>query len=92
MHFASSVIVPLQKRAYNPTIIICSGSSTNTNDLVATVRKAGDKKAIIELEKQGQVEYTVEGDLHQRNYIVKLNATQVAQVGEPKAVSCCPAF
>lgn len=47
---------------------------------MATVRKAGDKKAIVDLEKQGQTEYVIEGDLAQRNYVVKLTANQVAQV------------
>lgn len=71
---------PLQTIAFNPTVMICSGSSIDTSKLVATVRKAGDKKALIELEKKGQTEYTVEGDLIQRNYMIKLNNTQVAQV------------
>lgn len=47
---------------------------------MATVRKAGDKKAFINLEKKGQTEYVVEGDLVQRNYTVKLSNVQVAQV------------
>lgn len=60
--------------------MICSGASLDTKQLVATVRKAGDKKAVIDLEKKGQTEYIIEGDLLQRNYIVKLSNTQVAQV------------
>ena len=66
--------------AINSTIIICSGSSIDTKHLVATVRKAGDKKAVIDLERKGQIEYVIEGDLLQRNYMVKLSNTQVAQV------------
>ncbi|KAL3147272.1 hypothetical protein ABBQ32_002763 [Trebouxia sp. C0010 RCD-2024] len=76
-------IVCCQRRkiaAINPTILICSGSSMDTSKLVATVRKAGNKKAFVELEKKGHIQYTVEGDLLQRNYMVKLNSTQVAQV------------
>ena len=65
--------------ALNLTIMICSGASLYTKKLVATVRKAGDKKAVIDLEKHGQTEYVVEGDLLQRNYIVKLSNAQVAQ-------------
>ena len=54
---------------------------------MATVRKAGHRKAIVDLEKQGQTEYVIEGDLAQRNYVVKLTATQVAQVTMCKLLS-----
>ena len=60
--------------------MICSGALLDTKQLVATVRKAGDKKAVIDLEKKSQTEYVIEGDLLQRNYTVKLSSAQVAQV------------
>lgn len=49
-------------------------------NLVAYVRKTGDQKATIELEKRGQVHYSIEGDLVQRNYKVMKNGSQIAQV------------
>ena len=48
--------------------------------MVASVRKSGDKKAVIELEKKGQTMYVAEGQLLQRNYTVSQNGKQVAQV------------
>lgn len=71
--------------------MMCSGASWDTKQLVATVRKAGDKKAFINLEKKGQTEYVLEGDLVQRNYTVKLSNAQVAQVSY-LSLSCFKPF
>ena len=60
--------------------MICAGSVADSKNIVASVRKSSDKKAIIELEKKGQTSYVAEGQLLQRNYIVSQNGKQVAQV------------
>lgn len=69
-----------KKAAISATIMICAGSVADDRNLVAYVRKTGDRKATLELEKRGQVQYSIEGDLVQRNYNVMKNGTQVAQV------------
>ena len=48
--------------------------------MIASVRKSGDSKATLELEKKGQTTYVAEGQLLQRNYTVSQNGKQVAQV------------
>ena len=77
---AHLVIILLQKRDISATVMICSGSLADSKNLVATVRKSGDNKAVIELEKKGQTMYVAEGNLLQRTYIVSQNGKQVAQV------------
>lgn len=69
-----------QKAAISATIMICAGPVADDRYLVAYVRKTGDHKAMIELENWGQVQYSIEGDLVQRNYKVMRNGSQVAQV------------
>lgn len=60
--------------------MICTGSVADDQNLVAYVRRTGDQKAMIDLEKRGQTQYTAEGNLTDRTYVVKKNSTQVAQV------------
>lgn len=69
-----------KKAAISATIMICAGSVADDHNLVAYVRKTGDHKATIEMEKRGQVQYSVEGELVQRNYKIMRSGTQVAQV------------
>lgn len=70
----------LQKSAISATVMICAGSVADSKNMVASVRKSSDKKAIIEVEKKGQTSYVAEGQLLQRNYTVSQNGKQVAQV------------
>lgn len=70
----------LQKSAMSATVMICSGSVADSKNMVASVRKSGDNKAVIELEKKGQTMYVAEGDLLKRSYAVSQNGRQVAQV------------
>lgn len=69
-----------KKAAINATMMICAGSVADDRNMVACVRKTGENKATIDMEKRGQVQYAIEGDLVQRNYRVMKSGTQVAQV------------
>ncbi len=60
--------------------MVCAGSVADDRNMVACVRKTGEHKAMIDMEKRGQVQYSIEGDLVQRNYKVMKSGTQVAQV------------
>ena len=70
----------LQKSALTATVLICAGPVADSSNMVASVRKAGENRAVIELEKRGQTKYVAEGDLLQRSYMVSQNGQQVAQV------------
>ncbi|DBB01504.1 TPA: hypothetical protein ACH3X1_000157 [Trebouxia sp. C0004] len=69
-----------KKAAISATVMICAGSVADDRNMVACVRKTGEHQAMIDMEKRGQVQYAIEGDLVQRNYKVMKNGTQVAQV------------
>lgn len=60
--------------------MICSGAEADSKNMVASVRKSAENRAVIEVEKKGWTKYVAEGDLLQRNYIVTQNGKQVAQV------------
>lgn len=68
--------------------MICAGSVADSKNMVASVRKSGDDKAVIELEKKGQTTFVAEGQLLQRNYTVSQNGKQVAQVGAVSKQRC----
>ena len=70
----------LQKSALTATVMICTGSVADNSNMVASVRKAGENRAVIELEKRVQTKYVAEGSLLQCSYIITQNGQQVAQV------------
>jgi hypothetical protein len=79
----------VQKAAISATVMICAGSVADDRNMVACVRKTGEHKAMIEMEKRGQVQYAIEGDLVQRNYKVMKGGTQVAQVPPLRTFADC---
>ncbi len=79
----------VQKAAISATVIICAGSVADDRNMVACVRKTGEHKAMIDMEKRGQVQYAIEGDLVQRNYKVMKSGTQVAQVPRLQTFADC---
>ena len=72
----SSIAALLQKSAFN-TVMICAGPVADDRNLIASVTKHGEKKAIIEV--KGATHYFAEGDLFDRNFKIT-KGTQVAQV------------
>jgi len=81
--------VLVQKAAISATVMICAGSVADDRNTVACVRKTGEHKAMIDMEKRGQVQYAIEGDLVQRNYKVMKGGTQVAQVPPLRTFADC---
>lgn len=69
-----------RKSALTATVMICTGSVADNSNMVASVRKAGENRAVIELEKRVQTKYVAEGSLLQCSYIITQNGQQVAQV------------
>lgn len=65
-----------RKSAFN-TVMICAGAVADDRNLIASVTKHGEKKAIIEV--KGATHYFAEGDLFDRNFKIT-KGTQVAQV------------
>jgi uncharacterized protein YxjI len=78
-----------QKAAISATVMICAGSVADDRSMVACVRKTGEHKAMIDMEKRGQVQYSIEGDLVQRNYKVMKSGAQVAQVPSLQIFAGC---
>ena len=72
----SCCAVLMQKSALN-TVMICAGAVADDRNLIASVTKRGEKKAIIEV--KGATHYFAEGDLFDRNFKIT-KGTQVAQV------------
>ena len=79
----------VQKAAISATVMICAGSVADDRNMVACVRKTGEHKAMIDMEKRGQVQYAIEGNLVQRNYKVMKSGTQVAQVPPLQTFAGC---
>ena len=79
----------VQKAAISATVMICAGSVADDRNMVACVRKTGEHKAMIDMEKRGQVQYAIEGNLVQRNYKVMKSGTQVAQVPPLQTFAHC---
>ena len=58
--------------------MICAGAVADDRNLVASVVKHGEKKAIIEA--KASTHYFAEGDLFERNFKILKGGVQVAQV------------